>query len=125
MRSTLSRLEELWKELEEGQHSDYIIQLKDNSLSAIQIAAIRRVYAYNGADLEIIKVGRRDKIEGEEENNVQLLKVNPRGCIPRVIERLRQKLAQWSEERTLLIEVGMINDQGSRRRINNDGQGGG
>ena len=49
-------------------------------------------------------------IEGEEENDMQLLKVNPRGCIPRVMERLRQKLAQWSEERTLLIEVGVMVD---------------
>ena len=56
-RSTLSRLEDLWKELGEEYESELPLRLKDNSLSAIQIAAIRRVYAYNGADLEIIKVG--------------------------------------------------------------------
>ena len=44
---------------EEEYEAELPLRLKDNSLSAIQIAAIRRVYAYNGADLEIVKVGGR------------------------------------------------------------------
>ena len=54
-RSAIAQLEMLLKELESLEENDEVYRLKDDSLSAVQIAAIRRVYAHNGMDKEVIK----------------------------------------------------------------------
>ena len=54
-RSAIAQLEMLQKELEESDLSG-AVRLKEDALSAVQVAAIRRVYAHTGADLEVIKV---------------------------------------------------------------------
>ena len=55
-RSALSQLELLEKELEDMNEEEAALRLKTNALSAIQLAAIRRVYAYHGADTEVMNV---------------------------------------------------------------------
>ena len=54
-RSAIAQLEMLKKELEDSELSG-AVRLKEDTLSAVQLGAIRRVYAHNGADLEVIKV---------------------------------------------------------------------
>lgn len=56
-RSAIAQLEMLLKELEGLEENDEVYRLKEDSLSAVQIAAIRRVYAHNGMDKEVIKAG--------------------------------------------------------------------
>ena len=55
-RSAIAQLELLQKELE-ALEEDGAYKLREDALSAVQTAAIRRVYAHNGADLEVMKVG--------------------------------------------------------------------
>ena len=50
----LELLQHEMEELEDGEETNY--RLRDDSLSAVQIGAIRRVYGHNGIDKEIIKV---------------------------------------------------------------------
>ena len=52
--STIAQLELLQHELEEMDDGNY--KLREDSLSAVQIGAIRRVYNHNGIDKEVIKV---------------------------------------------------------------------
>ena len=54
-RSAAAQLESLWRELQAAPPRP--LKLRDDALSAVQQAAIRRVYAHNGADLEVMKVG--------------------------------------------------------------------
>ena len=56
--SALSQLEMLWKELEGlEQPANTPLGLQPNALSAVQEEAIRRIYACNGTDKEIMNVG--------------------------------------------------------------------
>ncbi|KAK8828976.1 hypothetical protein WA538_000978, partial [Blastocystis sp. DL] len=85
-RSAAAQLESLERELQTAPARP--LKLRDDALSAVQQAAIRRVYNHNGADVEVLK----------------LLRLDPRGAIPRVLQRLKEKLAQWSEEKVALNE---------------------
>lgn len=55
--SAIAQLESLLHEMEEMEEMDGgNFRLKEDSLSAVQIGAIRRVYNHNGIDKEVIKV---------------------------------------------------------------------
>lgn len=54
-RSAAAQLESLLRELQSAPARP--LKLRDDALSAVQQAAIRRVYNHNGADLEVLKVG--------------------------------------------------------------------
>ena len=59
--SALSHLELLWKELEELEQTvNTPLGLQPNALSAVQEEAIRRIYASNGTDSEIMHVGEKE-----------------------------------------------------------------
>lgn len=91
-RSAIAQLHLLIRELEamqEQQKGSY--RLREDALSAIQLAAIRRVYAHNGMDQEVVK----------------LLFLNPRDCIPRILERLEAKEKEWMGEKVIMNEVAM------------------
>ena len=55
-RSAIAQLELLQKELE-ALEEDGAYKLREDALAAVQTAAIRRVYAHNGMDREVIKAG--------------------------------------------------------------------
>ena len=89
-RSAIAQLHLLNRELEavrETQKGTY--RLRSDALSSIQLAAIRRVYAHNGMDQEVVK----------------LLFLNPRDCIPRILARLEAKEKEWMGEKVLMNEV--------------------
>ena len=54
-RSAAAQLESLERELQTAPARP--LKLRDDALSAVQQAAIRRVYNHNGADVEVLKVG--------------------------------------------------------------------
>ena len=89
-RSAIAQLHLLQKELEALQEEEQgSYRLHDDALSAVQLAAIRRVYAHNGMDQEVVK----------------LLFLNPRDCIPRIIDRLEKKEKEWMGEKVIMNEV--------------------
>lgn len=89
-RSAIAQLHLLRSELEAAQAAQKgAFRLRDDALSAVQLAAIRRVYAHNGMDQEVVK----------------LLFLNPRDCIPRILERLEAKEKEWMGEKVLMNEV--------------------
>ena len=57
--SALTQLELLWKELEGVEETDSPLGLQRDALSPIQIEAIRRIYACNAVDREIITVSAK------------------------------------------------------------------
>lgn len=89
-RSAIAQLHLLQKELDALQEEEQgSYRLHDDALSAVQLAAIRRVYAHNGMDQEVVK----------------LLFLNPRDCIPRIIDRLEKKEKEWMGEKVIMNEV--------------------
>ena len=55
--SAIAQLELLLKEIQElGEQESGNYRLKENSLSAVQEGAIRRIYNFNGIDKEVLKV---------------------------------------------------------------------
>lgn len=91
-RSAIAQLHLLQDELETLQEEEQgSYRLHDDALSAVQLAAIRRVYAHNGMDQEVVK----------------LLFLNPRDCIPRIIDRLEKKEKEWMGEKVIMNEVGV------------------
>lgn len=89
-RSAIAQLHLLQKELDALQEEEQgSYRLHDDALSAVQLAAIRRVYAHNGMDQEVVK----------------LLFLNPRDCIPRIIDRLEKKEREWMGEKVIMNEV--------------------
>ena len=89
-RSAIAQLHLLQKELDALQEEEQgSYRLHDDALSAVQLAAIRRVYAHNGMDQEVVK----------------LLFLNPRDCIPRIIGRLEKKEKEWMGEKVIMNEV--------------------
>ena len=89
-RSAIAQLHLLQKELDALQQEEQgSYRLHDDALSAVQLAAIRRVYAHNGMDQEVVK----------------LLFLNPRDCIPRIIDRLEKKEKEWMGEKVIMNEV--------------------
>ena len=91
-RSAIAQLHLLQDELETLQEEEQgSYRLRDDALSAVQLAAIRRVYAHNGMDQEVVK----------------LLFLNPRDCIPRIIDRLEKKEKEWMGEKVIMNEVGV------------------
>mgnify|MGYP003262436818 CR=1 FL=1 len=91
-RSAIAQLHLLQDELETLQEEEQgSYRLHDDALSAVQLAAIRRVYAHNGMDQEVVK----------------LLFLNPRDCIPRIIDRLEKKEKEWMGEKVIMNEVSL------------------
>lgn len=89
-RSAIAQLHLLQKELDALQEEEQgSYRLHDDAMSAVQLAAIRRVYAHNGMDQEVVK----------------LLFLNPRDCIPRIIDRLEKKEKEWMGEKVIMNEV--------------------
>ena len=62
--SALSQLELLWKELEELENTtDAPLGMQPNALTPIQEEAVRRIYACNGTDAEIMNVCENEKLK--------------------------------------------------------------